>query len=52
MIGYYKDTHYEYVAKDMFNSNTFTKEEYEIIKNLDKPIKSSEELQKLLKIEI
>ena len=45
MIGYYKDTHYEHVAKDLFNSGTFTKEEYEIVKNLDKPIKSSEELQ-------
>lgn len=45
MIGYYKDTHYEYVVKDLYTSGTFTKEEYEIVKNLDKPIKSSEELQ-------
>ena len=45
MIGYYKDTHYEYVAKDMFDSGTFTKEEYEIVKDLYKPVKSTEELQ-------
>ena len=45
MIGYYKDTHYEHVAKDLFNSGTFTKEEYEIVKDLYKPVKSTEELQ-------
>ena len=45
MIGYYKDTHYEHVAKDLFNSGTFTKEEYEIVKDLYKPVKSAEELQ-------
>ncbi len=45
MIGYYKDTHYEHVAKDLFNSGTFTKEEYEIVNDLYKPVKSIEELQ-------
>ena len=45
MIGYYKDTHYEHVVKDLFTSGTFTKEEYEIVKNLNKPVKSSEEQQ-------
>ena len=45
MIAYYKDTHYERVAKDLFNSGTFTKEEYEIVKDLYKPVKSAEELQ-------
>ena len=49
MIGYYKDTHYEHVAKDLFNSDTFTKEEYEIVKDLNKPIKSTEELQNKIK---
>ena len=45
MISYYKDTHYEHVAKDLFTSGTFTKEEYEIVKDLYKPVKSAEELQ-------
>ena len=45
MIAYYKDTHYEHVAKDLFNSGTLTKEEYEIVKDLYKPVKSAEELQ-------
>lgn len=45
MIGYYRDTHYEHVAKDLFKSGTFTKEEYEIVKDLYKPVKSTEELQ-------
>ena len=45
MIGYYKDSHYEHVEKDLFNSGTFKKEEYEIVKDLYKPVKSSEEQQ-------
>jgi len=45
MISYYKDTHYEHVVKDLFTSGIFTKEEYEIVKNLNKPVKSSEERQ-------
>lgn len=45
MIGYYKDKNYEYVAKDLFNSGTFTKEEYEIVKDLYKPVNSTEKQQ-------
>ena len=49
MIGYYDDKNYKNVAKDLYEHEVIDMKEYEIILDRDKPIETTDELEKTTK---
>lgn len=49
MIGYYDDKNYKNVAKDLYEHEVIDMKEYEIIFDRDKPIETTDELEKTTK---